>query len=74
MGLVLDSSVLIAAERDAKSVSDMLVEIEQQHGQTEIVLSAITVVELETDCIGPIRLNAFRREGTTSMLYSRSSR
>ena len=47
MGLVLDSSVLIAAERDAKSVSDMLVEIEQLHSQTEIVLSAITVVELE---------------------------
>ena len=47
MGLVLDSSVLIAAERDAKSVSEMLVAIERQHGQTEILLSSITVIELE---------------------------
>jgi predicted nucleic acid-binding protein len=47
MGLVLDSSVLIGAERTARSVSELLAAIEQQHGQTEIVLSSITVVELE---------------------------
>jgi tRNA(fMet)-specific endonuclease VapC len=47
MGLVLDSSVLIAAERDAKPVSDVLAELERQHGQTEVLLSSITVVELE---------------------------
>jgi tRNA(fMet)-specific endonuclease VapC len=47
MGLVLDSSVLIAAERDARPVSAVLADIEREHGATEIVLSAITVLELE---------------------------
>jgi tRNA(fMet)-specific endonuclease VapC len=47
MGLVLDSGVLIAAERDAKSVSELLARLEEVHGQTEIVLSSITVIELE---------------------------
>lgn len=47
MGLVLDSGVLIAAERDADPVSKVLVRLAQQHGETEIVLSSITVVELE---------------------------
>ena len=36
MGLVLDSGVLIAAERDAKPVSDLLLELEQKHGETEL--------------------------------------
>ena len=47
MGLVLDSGVLIAAERDAKPVSDLLIELEQKHGETEVVISSITVIELE---------------------------
>lgn len=47
MGLVLDSGVLIAAERDASPVSELLARLEHEHGETEIVLSAITVVELE---------------------------
>ena len=47
MGLVLDSGVLIAAERDAKPVSDLLLELEQKHGETEVVISSITVIELE---------------------------
>jgi predicted nucleic acid-binding protein len=47
MGLVLDSSVLIAAERDAKPVSELLAALEQVRGETEIVLSSITVIELE---------------------------
>ena len=47
MGLVLDSSVLIVAEREAKPVSSLLAELQQQHGENEIVLSSITVVELE---------------------------
>ena len=44
---MLDSSVLIAAEREAKPVSAVLAAIEKEHGENEIVLSAITVVELE---------------------------
>ena len=47
MGLVLDSGVLIAAERDAKPVSELLATLEQEHGETEIVLSSIAVIELE---------------------------
>jgi len=47
MGLVLDSGVLIAAERDARPVSVLLASLEQELGESEIVLSSITVVELE---------------------------
>jgi tRNA(fMet)-specific endonuclease VapC len=47
MGLILDSGVLIAAERDAKPVSELLATLEREHGEAEIVLSAITVIELE---------------------------
>jgi hypothetical protein len=37
MGLVLDSGILIAAERAAKPVSDLLLELEQKHGETEVI-------------------------------------
>ena len=47
MGLVLDSGVLIGAEREAKPVSSLLAILEQEHGETDIVLSSITVIELE---------------------------
>src|SRR5579883_1086333 len=47
MGLVLDSGVLIVAEREAKPVSSLLAELQQQHGENEIVLSTVTVIELE---------------------------
>ena len=47
MGLVLDSGVLIAAERAAMPVSDLLTALDHEHGETEIVLSSITVIELE---------------------------
>jgi predicted nucleic acid-binding protein len=47
MGLVLDSGVLISAERDARPVSELLAALEHQHGASEIVLSSITVIELE---------------------------
>ncbi len=47
MGLVLDSGVLIAAERNAKPLSELLTTLERDHGETEIVLSCISVIELE---------------------------
>ena len=47
MGLVLDSGVLIDAERAASPVSDLLGRLEQEHGETEVVISSITVIELE---------------------------
>ena len=40
MGLVLDSGVLIAAERVAKPLTDLLATLEHEHGETEIVLSS----------------------------------
>jgi tRNA(fMet)-specific endonuclease VapC len=47
VGLVLDSGALIDAEREARPVSGLLAVLERDHGETEIVLSAITVIELE---------------------------
>lgn len=47
MGLVLDSGVLIAAERDAQPVSELLTLLKREHGENDIVLSSITVIELE---------------------------
>jgi predicted nucleic acid-binding protein len=47
MGLVLDSGVIIAAERDAKPVTELLATLDREFGETEIVLSSITVIELE---------------------------
>jgi predicted nucleic acid-binding protein len=47
MGLVLDSSVLIAAERDVRPISELLAPLELLHGETEIVFSSITALELE---------------------------
>jgi predicted nucleic acid-binding protein len=47
MGLVLDSGVLIVAEREARPVSRLLATLEREHRETGIVLSAITVIELE---------------------------
>jgi len=44
MGLVLDSSVLIVAEREAKPVSGLLAALKQAHGESEIVLSSSSVL------------------------------
>jgi hypothetical protein len=46
MGLVLDSSVPVASERKGLPVSALLVALQEQHEETEIVVSAISVVEL----------------------------
>ncbi len=47
MGLILDSSVLIAAERKARPVSELLSDIRATVGIADISLSAISVIELE---------------------------
>jgi tRNA(fMet)-specific endonuclease VapC len=47
VGLVLDSSVVIAAERRARPVSDLLSALKDTHGEHEILLSSISVLELE---------------------------
>lgn len=47
MGLVLDSSVLIAAERERRPVSELLASLSAEHAETEFLLSSISVMELE---------------------------
>jgi predicted nucleic acid-binding protein len=47
MGLVLDSSVLIAAEREKRSVSELLASLSAEYSETEFLLSSISVMELE---------------------------
>jgi len=46
MGVILDSSVLIAAERSGESVRDILKRVQAKQGETESALSAVTIVEL----------------------------
>jgi tRNA(fMet)-specific endonuclease VapC len=46
MGLILDSSLLIAGERRGQRVWDILDRLRVTHGETESALSAVTVVEL----------------------------
>lgn len=47
MGLVLDSSVLIATERENRPVSALLASLSAELSETEFLLSSITVMELE---------------------------
>lgn len=46
MGLILDSSVLIAGERRDQSIRQILDQLLAKHGETEAALSVVTVVEL----------------------------
>lgn len=46
MGIILDSSILIAAERGGESVRQILKRVQATHGETEAGLSAVTIVEL----------------------------
>jgi predicted nucleic acid-binding protein len=46
MGLILDSSVLIAAERQGKNARQALSDVEQKVGDTEVGISVMTLMEL----------------------------
>jgi predicted nucleic acid-binding protein len=46
MGLILDTSVLIASDRRGESVQDILRRIRTVYGEVDIALSAVSVVEL----------------------------
>lgn len=46
MGLILDSSILIAAERQGKNARQVLSAIAQGIGQTEVGISVLTLIEL----------------------------
>ena len=45
MGLILDSSVLIAAERQGKNARNVLTAIAADIGETEVGISAVTLIE-----------------------------
>ncbi len=46
MGLVLDSSVIIAAERRGRTVREILEQVKAARGEIEIGLSVVTIAEL----------------------------
>jgi tRNA(fMet)-specific endonuclease VapC len=46
MGLILDTSVLIAAARRGEGVEDVLRQARAAHGEVDIALSSISVLEL----------------------------
>jgi tRNA(fMet)-specific endonuclease VapC len=46
MGLILDSSVLIAGERRGETVKQVIQRVQAVHGETESALSAISIIEL----------------------------
>ena len=46
MGLILDSSVLIAAERQGKNARQVLRALFQGIGQTDVGISVVTLIEL----------------------------
>jgi len=46
MGVILDSSILIAGERRRDSVQEVLLRVEAMCGKTAAALSAVTAVEL----------------------------
>jgi predicted nucleic acid-binding protein len=46
VGIVLDSSVIITAERKAHSVRQILEQVHASQGEIEISLSVVTIAEL----------------------------
>ncbi len=46
MGIVLDSSVIIAAERRGHTVREILEQVKKLHGESEIGVSVVTIAEL----------------------------
>ena len=46
MGLILDSSVLIAAERQGKNARQVLTAIREHIGETQVGISVVTLIEL----------------------------
>jgi predicted nucleic acid-binding protein len=46
VGLILDTSVIIRAERRGRSVAEILTQIRATHGETEVGISVVTIAEL----------------------------
>jgi predicted nucleic acid-binding protein len=61
MGLILDSSVLISAERQGQNARQMLASISTRVGNTEIAISVVTLIELAH---GAARADTSQRKAT----------
>jgi len=59
MGLILDSSVLIAAERQGKNARQVLSAVAQGIGETEVGISVVTLIELAH---GAVRADSLERK------------
>jgi predicted nucleic acid-binding protein len=59
MGILLDSSVFIAKERESKSARQALTELHRQFGGEELAMSIVSVVELAH---GAARANSLKRQ------------
>jgi len=46
MGLILDTGILIASERRGASIEDILRQARASHGEVDIALSTVSVIEL----------------------------
>jgi predicted nucleic acid-binding protein len=46
MGLIIDSSVIIAAERQSRNARQVLTALREQIGETEVAISVVTLIEL----------------------------
>ena len=46
MGLILDTSILIASERRGGSIEDILTQVRTTYGEIDIAISTISVIEL----------------------------
>jgi predicted nucleic acid-binding protein len=46
LGLILDTSILIASERRGEAVEDLLLQARVAYGEIDIALSALSIVEL----------------------------
>ena len=67
LGLILDSSVIIAAERKRQTVEEFLTAIGRIFGEVEIAMSAITLSELVTEWRAPTRLRSEPHDALLSM-------
>jgi predicted nucleic acid-binding protein len=63
VGLILDTSVIVTAERRGQSVPRILAQLRETWGETEIGLSVVTIVEL-THGIQRTKLEAQRQRRT----------
>lgn len=59
MGLILDSSVLVTAERQGQNARQMLASVLQRVTETEIAISVVTLIELAH---GAARANTSERK------------